>query len=147
VRVEIGPVDANAAEAWTDHMLGNLAAIRLQLEKLPFKLPEEIVDELGELLRQWNDRAVEAIEAKTEFRWEQEFEEADVHRLVQYWANLDSLTEEQVERFGIQWSPLASRPFFDALAAGVAAALGHDPYADLLVEHGEARRGHKHNQG
>jgi hypothetical protein len=147
VRVEIGPVDANAAEVWTDHMLGNLAVIRTQLEKLPFKLPEEIVDELGDLLRRWNDHAVEAIADQKDFRWQQDFDEADVHRLVQYWANLDSLTEEHLDRFGIKWSPLESRPFFDALAAGVAGALQHDPFADLLLEHGEARRGHHHNQG
>jgi hypothetical protein len=153
VLVQIGPVDARAAKAWTEHMLANLAAIRGQLDKLPFKLPAEVVDELAHLLRQWNDHARDALRQQphTEFRWRREFDPADVHRLVQYWANLDSLTEEHVERLGIDWSPPEARPFFDALATGVAQALaGGDPfapYADLLVEHGRTRRDHDHNRG
>lgn len=147
VLLHIGPVDAAAAEGWTGHMLANLALLRTRLDKLPFRLPPEIVDELSDLLRQWNDHAREAIEdGNAPFVWEADLEEDDLHRLVQYWANLDSLPDEIIDRLGVTKPPFATKLFFDALAAGVAEALRDeatnepDPFAELLVEHGKQRR-------
>ena len=146
VRLHIGPVDAAAAKGWTGHMLANLALLRTRLDKLPFRLPPEIVDELCDLLGQWHDHAKDAIDARTSFVWEADLEADDVQRLVRYWANLDSLPDDIIDRLGVTKPPFPTKLFFDALAAGVAEALTDqttnepDPFAALLVEHGRQRR-------
>jgi hypothetical protein len=61
------------------------------------------------------------------------FERHRLEHLVRYWANLDVLTDELVDRLGLAWAPLETRPFFDALVAGVGAALRGDPYVRLLA--------------
>jgi hypothetical protein len=139
VLVAIGPVDADAARRWTAHMLANLEVVRAQRDLLPIRLPDEVVEDFTVLLHDWHAQAVRS----DLFHWTADLDPAAVRSLVRYWANLDSLSDEQVRRLGISWAPPSGRPFFEAVAAGVAEALAaedvdgrSDPFADLLVEHG-----------
>lgn len=136
VLLQVGPVDAVAARAWTGHMLRNLDVVRAVPDRLPFRLPPDVTAEFVRLLDRWHHDAhgTDVFEAR---------EELDVERLrslVRYWANLDSLTDEQIADLGVTWSPEHARPFFEALAAGVAEALARtgdpDPFAELLVDPG-----------
>jgi hypothetical protein len=75
------------------------------------------------------------------FRWEADRDVGEVRVLVQYWANLDSLTADHLHQLGIEWSPAEARPFFSALVEGVLDAFARegvdDPFAQLLEEHAE----------
>jgi hypothetical protein len=136
VQVEIGPVAAAAARDWTAHMGANLRALRPLRHRLPFRLPDEVIDAIAGHLDRWHRHALACGEV---FHVVDEIDEAEVRTLVRYWANLDSLSDEQVASLGVDWSSAAARPFFDALAHGVATALaggpGPDAFAELLVEH------------
>ena len=142
VRVEIGPVDAKAARGWTAQMASNLRAIRPQRARLPFRLPDEVADAIEGFLDAWH---AHALGCGPVFHVVEVIEEDELRQLVRYWANLDSLTDEQVAALGVDWSSAEARPFFDALAVGVAQALsgvdaagggpGRDAFAELLVEH------------
>jgi hypothetical protein len=137
VRIVIGPVSAAAARGWTAHMVANLRAIRPRRDRMPFRLPDEVADAIEALLVGWHDHALVCGDV---FEAVEEIDDDEVRLLVRYWANLDSLTDEQVAALGVDWSSPANRPFFEALANGVARALagdgesgGSDAFAELLV--------------
>jgi hypothetical protein len=130
----VGPVDGRAARAWTGHMLRNLDVIRAAPERLPFRLPADVTTEFVRLLERW----YLAADGRDVFEAREEIEDERLRSLVRYWANLDSLTDQQVADLGVTWSPEHARPFFDALAAGVAEALAGlgdpDPFAEHLAD-------------
>lgn len=135
MRLEIGPVGAEAARCWLAHVIGGFEVVRAKQELLPFRLPEEVADDIAKLLATWHDVAEVA---DGEFHWEGVLEEAEVRTLVQYWANLDSMSDDLVRQLGVDWTPAPGRPFFVALTTAVATALadlegGPDPFAELLV--------------
>jgi hypothetical protein len=142
VRIEIGPVAATAAHGWTAHMVENLRAIRPQRDRMPFRVPDEVAEAIETLLVRWRDQAADGGDV---FHVIEVMDEDEVRSLVRYWANLDSLTDQQVAALGVDWSTPEERPFFDALVAGVARALGdadaaagapvRDAFAGLLVDH------------
>jgi hypothetical protein len=125
-----------AARAWTSHLLGNLEVVHARRAQLPFRFPTEVAVAFRELLTEWNERAVAAGEGPLE--WSADMDADRVRWLLRYWANLDSLTPDLVERLGVDWSPPIARPFFAALVEAVAdgfAAEGlSDPFVDLLAE-------------
>lgn len=130
----VGPVDADAARAWTGHMLRNLEVVAEARDRLPFRLPEEVSDDFVGLLQGWLDLA----QGRDVFEWEARFDPERLRSLVRYWANLDALTDDQVAALGVSWSPPHARPFFDALARAVAEAFERagdpDPFAELLAD-------------
>jgi hypothetical protein len=134
VELVVGPVDAGAARAWTGHMLRNLAVVREVPERLPFRLPDDVTDEFVRLLEGWYAGA----EGRAVFEARESLDLDRLRSLVRYWANLDSLTDAQIAELGVTWSDERARPFFDALAAGVADALARsgapDPFAELLAD-------------
>ena len=135
MRLEVGPVEAGAARSWLAHVIDGLAAVRANLDLLPFRLPPEVGEEIAALLASWADEA--DVSADT-FHWIGELEEEQVRHLVRYWANLDSMTDDLVRQLGVDWSPEAGRPFYVALTTAVATALAEageapDPFAELLV--------------
>jgi hypothetical protein len=134
VLLVVGPVDADAARAWTGHMLHNLEVVAEARERLPFRLPEEVSDDFVGLLRGWLDLA----QGCDVFEWEARFDPERLRSLVRYWANLDALTDDQVAALGVTWSPPHARPFFEARARAVAEAFdragGPDPFAELLAD-------------
>lgn len=136
MRISIGPVDAGAARTWTAHLLANLVVVRRRQDALPFRLPDEIADDFEHFLREWHSTAVRS----ATFRWSRELDADHVRSLVRYWANLDSLGDDGVRALGLEWAPPSARPFFEAVAGAVAAALTSagedDPFAELLVDRG-----------
>lgn len=133
MRIVIGPVSSAAARAWTEHTLDNLSIVRRSRHVLPFRFPVEIADVFAALLLDWHRVA----DRGPVFVWEADMEEAQVRMLVQYWANLDSLTDHHLDLMGITWSPPEAKDFFDALATGVAAAFEAagtpEPFSEMLA--------------
>lgn len=134
--VSIGPVDAELARRWTVHLLASLEVLAARRELLPFRLPDEAIDGFTRLLMRWRDHA----DGHQEFTWADELDPEEVRMLVQYWANLDSMDEGLLRRLGLTWSPEGTRPFFEAVALGMALALEGDekasPFARHLAERG-----------
>jgi hypothetical protein len=61
-----------------------------------------------------------------------------VQRIVGYWSGIDALSDEQLQRLGISWSPPDGAPFFTALTTGVLTALRrHDETQRLAARLGE----------
>ncbi|HVM09403.1 MAG TPA: hypothetical protein VM345_13130 [Acidimicrobiales bacterium] len=131
--ITVGPVSSHAARLWTSHLLANLVAVRGASDKLPFRLPLEVADAFEALLQEWHEVA----RTLPTFVWSEDLDPDWVRLLVRYWANLDSLTDEHLSQVGISWSPPDARPFFVALADGVAQAfrgIGQDdPFSELLA--------------
>lgn len=136
MRIVIGPVDAEASRQWTRHLLANLTIVKRRRSQLPFRLPSEVVEDFAQLLSVWSGHAEGDV-----FLWSGDLEEDWVRSLVRYWANLDSLSDDEVAALGLTWAPPAARPFFDAVTTAVAEALAstgtRDPFAELLVEHAQ----------
>jgi len=137
MRVHIGPTDSAAARAWTEHLLHNLARVRAGRQVLPFSFPADVADAFEALLTEWH-----AVACRDDvFEWTADMDEAQVRHLVQYWANLDSLTSDHLDRLGVTWSADEARPFFIAIVAGVEQAFAEigvdDPFTQLLVEHAQ----------
>jgi hypothetical protein len=122
VLLRIGPVPSGAARVWTGHHLGSLAALRDQLDQLLFSLPVEVLEAFALLLAEWNRHSATG----PVFEWQQVMDPLQVRMLVQYWANLDYLSDDQVEALGLSWSPPEGAEFVAALAEAVAVALGGD---------------------
>lgn len=120
--LRIGPVSAEAAQVWTRHHLGSLAGLRDKLDRLPFSLPIEVLGAFEHLLLEWHRHATDA----QVFEWERDMDLLQLRTLVQYWANLDYLSDDQVQALGLSWSPPEGAPFFDALAEAVLQALADD---------------------
>lgn len=131
--VVVGPVEAAAARDWAAHTLANLEVVRARQDLLPFRFPRDVAERFRELLTEWYEHAL----AAAVFEWSGEFDGATVRHLVQYWANLNSLSHAQVERLGVDRAPQRAQPFFDALARGVAEAFARsgqpDAFAELLL--------------
>jgi len=136
VLITIGPADADIVRRWTDHLLASLEVLRARRALLPFRLPDEAIDGFAALLTEWRQHA----EGATEFLWSADLDPEHVRMLVQYWANLDSMDEELLARLGLTWSPEGTRPFFEAVALGIALAFEHEgdesPFARHLAERG-----------
>lgn len=142
VLVSIGPVDAELARRWTSHLLASLGVIAARRELLPFRLPDEAVDGFTRLLGRWLAHA----EGQQVFLWEEDLDGDEVRMLVQYWANLDSIDEQLLRRLGLTWAPEGTRPFFEAVARGVATALEGDERASPFARH-LAERGRQGSSG
>ena len=143
MRIEIGPVEVVSARCWLPHVLEGLRIVRAKQHLLPFRFPKDVADDIDTLLTAWLRHADATPSAA--FHWVGALDEEHVRHLVQYWANLDSLTDDQARVLGVDWSPPDGHPFFLALATAVADALAHaergpDPFAALLVENGDRPR-------
>lgn len=117
--VLVGPVSSSAARVWVENTKQILDAVAVHPEVLARPVPEDILDLFRSLLEQWGALA----ETTTEFRWVARARSADVRRIVESWAVIDAMTDEQLEHLGIHWSPPEGQPFFQALTTGVLEAL------------------------
>lgn len=119
VEVRVGPVPSEAASLWVANTAGILAALRRHPEVMPIEVPEDVMDLFGRFLDTWGGIARE----EAEFSWVARTTPDELHRIVEYWAALDRLTDDDLAVLGCSWSPPAARPFFNALTAGVLEAL------------------------
>ena len=115
VEIRLGPVDAAAARVWIDNTFRIVAALRAHPEALTEPVPDDVLEVFDRFLETW--RAVAA--ATEEFYWAARAEVAEMQRLVDCWARIDRMTDDQMATLGVHWSPPEGEPFFRALTACV----------------------------
>ncbi|GAC1316977.1 MAG: hypothetical protein NVSMB12_14350 [Acidimicrobiales bacterium] len=127
VLIEVGPVPVTAARVWLANTTRLLAAIRSHPEALEPPPSPAALDLMESLVATWRLLADEP----GDFRWVARARPEEVRVLVEEWATIDGMSEEQLERLGVGWSPAEGEPFFRALTAGV---------LDAMVAHEETRQ-------
>jgi CheY-like chemotaxis protein len=115
VEVRLGPVDSSAARVWVDNTATIVAALRAHPEVLPEPVPAEVLDLFDRFLEQWRTLAA----ATDDFYWRARAEVTEVQRLVDCWARIDRMADDQLAALGVHWSPPEGQPFFHALSACV----------------------------
>jgi hypothetical protein len=105
---------------WVPNTERILDAVRAHPEVLERAVPADVYELFHSLLRQWAEIAA----TTEEFRWAARASATDVSRIVEYWAVIDRMSDEDLELLGIHWSPPEGEVFFRALTAGVLQALG-----------------------
>ncbi len=129
VELRLGPVDAGAARVWVDNTERILAALRAHPEVLDEPVPDELLDVFGELLETWRQLAA----ATEEFYWTARAEAGEVERLVDAWARIDRMSDDQLKQLGVHWSPPEGEPFFRALTDCVLEAISTRREMESLV--------------
>jgi CheY-like chemotaxis protein len=119
VELRLGPVDAAAARVWVANTTTIIAALRAHPEVLAERVPDDVLDVFDQFLETW-----QALAAATDnFYWAARAEVAEVERLVDCWARIDRMSDDQLETLGVHWSPPEGEPFFRALTACVLEAV------------------------
>ena len=119
VEIRVGPVTSSAARTWVANTRQILAAVRARPEVLEEPVPTDVLDSFDRFLEEWGEMA-----ADTEvFRWVARTDVAEIQRLVEHWAAIDRMSDEQLAALGVHWSPPEGEPFFRALTAGVLDAI------------------------
>jgi hypothetical protein len=93
-------------------------------------LPDDVVDVFRSFLAEWEEVASPG----GEFLWSARAKPAEVLRVVEHWAAVDAMDDEQLAALGVAWSPPAARPFFEALTEGVLDALRRHDQTQRLAE-------------
>jgi CheY-like chemotaxis protein len=129
VEIRLGPVDAAAARVWVDNTSKILAAVRAHPEVLDPPPPADILDQFAALLEAWRTLA----QATEDFYWTARGDAIDVETLVDWWARIDRMSDEQMASLGVHWSPPEGEPFFRALSACIIDAISARHDMDALV--------------
>lgn len=119
MELRVGPVPAAAARVWVANTRTIIDAVAAQPDVLDEPVPDEVLDLFRGFLDQWAEIAADA----TEFRWAARAHPDDVSRIVTQWATIDGMSDQQLQRLGVHWSPPEGEPFFHALTSGVLEAL------------------------
>jgi CheY-like chemotaxis protein len=119
VQVQIGPVSSRAASAWIQNTRRILGAVASHPEVLPRPAPPDVVEVFAQLLDTWD----EVNHGTDEFFWTARASSTDVHRLVEWWALIDAMSDEQLDQLGVTWSVGEGELFYQALTAGILSAL------------------------
>ena len=121
IEVRVGPTSSAAARTWVENTSCIVDALRENPDVLDRPVPPEVLDLFDRFLTGWRDVA-----AGTErFQWVGRAAPDDVRLIVEHWATIDSMSDEQLAALGCRWSPPEGKPFFTALTEGVLDALGH----------------------
>jgi CheY-like chemotaxis protein len=130
IEIHVGPVSSKAARVWVANTTKIIDAVAAHPEVLGHTIPPNVIDLFRSFLQQW-----EAIAASTEeFRWVARAQPDEVNHVVNEWAVIDSMTDDQVARLGVAWSPPEGAPFFTALTTGVLTALRRHEETQRLAE-------------
>ena len=128
VHIRLGPVASAAARAWIHNTRRILSALRLQPDVLDEALPDDAIDAFERFVQLWD----EANRDSDEFVWSARAPVSEVRRLVEWWAAIDAMSDDQLSALGVHWAPPEGEPFFRALTAGVLDALeGHAETVEL----------------
>jgi DNA-binding NarL/FixJ family response regulator len=128
--LRVGPVSSQAARVWVANTSKIIEAVAAHPEVIGTPIPEDVLELFRSLLGQWRALA----ESTDEFRWVAKANPSDVSRIVEHWAEVDAMTDEQLQRLGVHWSPPEGQPFFQALTTGVLDALRrHDESTRLAA--------------
>ena len=125
--VRVGPVPPDAARVWISNTRTIVDALRARPDVV--EVPADVLDLFEDFLTLWDDVA----SANEEFVWTARAPIANIRRLVEQWVVVNDLTDEQMAELGCRWAPPEGQPFFDALVAGVAAALDRHAETEQLA--------------
>jgi CheY-like chemotaxis protein len=128
VHVQVGPVPGAAARIWTANTLAILAAVGGHPEIVD--VPVQTLSLFTGLVRQWQETAADA----DEFLWMARAPIDEVARVVEDWAVIDAMTDDQLTALGVRWSPPEGQPFFEALTEGVLCALRRHDETERLAD-------------
>lgn len=130
IGLRLGPLASSAARVWIPNTMAIVAAVDAHAEELALNLPDGVTELFHRYLRDW----LTVAEAGDEFYWAATASAAATRQLLEVWAQIDALTDEQMEILGCSWSPPEGTPFFNALTQGVLEALAHhDSMRDLAA--------------
>ena len=115
----VGPVASDLALAWIDNSRALLHAVRRGDTPLSISAHEDLLDLCDSLLSVW---AAHASRSET-FDWSMDIGVDQLTRVAQQWLEIGRLTDDELARLGVSWAPPWTRPFADALTAGVLTAL------------------------
>lgn len=127
VEVRVGPVSGTAARTWIANTKLIIAAVAARPDVV--SVSAETLDLFMSLLHEWEALAAHA----EEFVWVARTELDDMTRVVEEWAVIDAMTDEQLDTLGVHWSPPEGQPFFEALTTGVLNALGRHEETSRLA--------------
>ncbi|GAC1353541.1 MAG: hypothetical protein NVSMB4_15070 [Acidimicrobiales bacterium] len=119
VEVRVGPVASEAARLWVANTAQIVQAWRRSPEVLAEPVPAEVLELFARFLETWSEVARE----QEVFTWVARTSPSEIQRLVEYWAAMDRLADEDLAQLGCRWSPPEALPFFHALTAAVIEAL------------------------
>jgi CheY-like chemotaxis protein len=128
--IRLGPLPSSAARVWIRNTMDIVRAVNAHLAAgdLALDLPEGVTDLFLGYLQNWLDVA----DAEDEFFWAAGADPADARRLIECWATIDAMPDDQLASLGCHWSPPEGEPFFHALTGAVLEALArHESTRDL----------------
>jgi CheY-like chemotaxis protein len=129
VDLRLGPVDSAAARIWVDNTSLIIGAVRAHPEAFSDPVPEDVLDVFDRLLATWREVAA----GSSEFYWSARAEATEVERLVDCWARIDRMSDDQLAALGVRWSPPEGEPFFRALTACVIDAVSAQEDMEALT--------------
>jgi hypothetical protein len=132
VTFSVRPVDAALARAWLDNSRSIVDAVRTHREVVPFFVEDALLDLADAFLSVWYEAASGDV-----FEWSSPAELEQIEQLSLQWRLLAALDDETMARLGVTWAPPETNPVYDALLAGVVAALraGESELADDFAAH------------
>ena len=121
-------VPCESIVAWCDNALEILAVLDRHPDKLPFRIPQETVLHLEQIVSSWRYDALGGCMPPP-----RSYAADELRQVVLYWFNITKLTEEERDRLGIVFTPPSGRAFADALAAAVGGAMSSTPELAAFV--------------
>jgi CheY-like chemotaxis protein len=117
--VHVGPVPSSAALAWITNTTAIVHAVRAAPD-----LPDvAIADEVYETFLRYLDAWREIAEDGDEFTWAARATAEEVERLIEAWASIDRIDDDQLRTLGCDWSAPLGRSFYESLTTAVLRAL------------------------
>lgn len=130
VTLTLGPLPSSAARVWIRNTSDIVECVRSHKDELGLEVPDSVTELFLRYLKEWLDVA----EANDEFFWAASAEADNARRLIEYWAAIDALSDEQMQSIGCTWSPPEGEPFFIALTTAVLEALArHESTRDMVA--------------
>jgi len=130
VEIRVGPVPSSSARLWVTNSLAIVAALRIKPEVIGEPVSPDVLDYFEGLLRSWD-----SVAQHTEvFVWVGRANPDAVKRVVEEWARVDSMGDEELAELGCTWSSPEAWPFSIALSNAVIDALGRHQSTRRLAE-------------
>ena len=136
VRFEVGPGPADLAVEWLTNSRALVRAVSTRRDVVTVPVSDAVLDLIDAYLSTW----LAACERDgRSFHWEAEVDVGDVQVLADHWTALAALTDEDCAALDWTWAPPRTAPMYEALVAGVVAALREDPTTEAHGDRFAAR--------
>lgn len=131
VRFELGPLASDMASTWIENSRALLHAVRANAASLHIEVDDHAMEFCAAVLDVWSSAA----ERDPVFEWTIDTTPEQLLMLARQWLAIGELDDDELACIGCTWAPAWTRPFSDALVAGVLAALERVPdHASDLVD-------------